>query len=205
MAGPSIAVRILGDLTQFGKSVTDTATKGEGAASRLHGAFSGVLSTLNTTGVLGPFGAALDGIDNAIGRIAEHGKGIGTTMMGVGGALTGVGVGLAALGSHDQAAHQQLQQAVEATGKSYDDYAEQVDKAISHQEHFGTTAGATQDALRILTQATGDPAKALQYLGEASDLAAAKHESLDTAATQLGKAYNGNAKLLKEFGVVQQS
>jgi phage-related protein len=47
----------------------------------------------------------------------------------------------------------------------------------------------------------GDPAKALQYLGEASDLAAAKHESLDTAAQQLAKTYGGSSRLLKEFGI----
>jgi hypothetical protein len=36
----------------------------------------------------------------------------------------------------------------------------------------------------------------------ATDLAAAKHEDLSTAATQLGKIYNGNTKLLKQFGIV---
>ena len=38
-------------------------------------------------------------------------------------------------------------------------------------------------------------------LGTASDLAASKHESLGTAAGQLGKAYNGSAKLFKAFGI----
>src|SRR5262249_45897266 len=68
-------------------------------------------------------------------------------------------------------------------------------------EKYGQTANHTQDALRILTQATHSPAKALELLGTATDLAAAKHESLDEAASQLGKVYNGNKKLLKEFGV----
>ena len=52
-----------------------------------------------------------------------------------------------------------------------------------------------------LTQATNDPAKALQYLGTASDLAAAKHELLGQAAETVGKAYNGSAKALREFGL----
>ena len=42
----------------------------------------------------------------------------------------------------------------------------------------------------------------MKLLGEATDLAAAKHESLGQAATDLGKVYNGNTKLLKEFGIV---
>jgi len=194
-------VRVLGDLSNLSKSFKDAASKGSEAAASLHQGFSGALAVLNRTGVLGPFGEALSGIDEAIETVAKHAKDIGPAMMGIGGALAGVGAGLAVLGSHDQAAHQQLQAAVEATGADYDDYAKRVDAAIKSQEKFGHTAAQTQDALRILTQATGSPAKALQYLSTASDLAAAKHEGLAEAAQQLGKAYNGSARLLKEFGV----
>jgi len=200
MAGPSVAVRILADLTGFSKSVSDTATHGEASAKRLQSAFGGAIGALNQTGVLGPFGEALGGINEAIGKVVEHGKQIGPAMIGVGSALAGVGVGLSALGSKDQAAHKQLQESVQATGKDYEDYAAQVEKAVKSQEKYGHSANQTQDALRIMTQAMGDPAKALQYLGEASDLAAAKHEDLSTAATQLGRTYNGATKLLKEFG-----
>jgi hypothetical protein len=201
MAGPSIVVRVLGDLKGLGKSFDDAAAKGAQAAKGMHAAFSGVLGALNQTGVLGPFGDALNGVDTALDQIGKHGKQVGLAMIGVGGALAGVGAGLSAVGSKDQAAHQQLQAAVEATGKSYDDYAKSVEAAIKHQESFGHTANQTSDALRVLTQATGDPAKALQYLGTASDLAAAKHEDLTAAATSLGKAYNGNTRILKEFGI----
>ena len=41
-------------------------------------------------------------------------------------------------------------------------------------------------------------------MSEASDLAAAKHESLREAASQLGKAYNGSGKALKEFGITME-
>lgn len=201
MAGPSVLVRILGDFTNFSKSAGDVGKAGESAASRMHSAFSNVLGTLNRTGVLGPFGDALGAIDEAMGKIAEHGKTVGDVMLGVGGAMVGVGLGLQALGSKDQAAHQQLQAAVEATGASYDDYAGKVEQAIKTQEHYGTTANVTQDALRALTQATHDPQKALDLLGTAANVAAAKHEDLNTAATQVGKVYNGNTKLLKEYGV----
>jgi len=200
--GPlDVIVRFLADLTGLSKSVGDTATAGEGAAKRMQSAFGGALGALNQTGVLGPFGEALGGIDTAIGKIVEHGKAIGPAMIGVGGALAGVGAGLAALGSKDQAAHQQLQTAVEATGKSFDDYADRVEVAIKKQEKFGNSANQTQDAMRILTQATNSPEQALQLLSTASDLAAAKHESLNTAATQLARTYGGSAKLLKEFGL----
>jgi hypothetical protein len=194
-------VRVLGDLSGLNKSFTDASSRGQKAAEAIHKGFAGTLTALNKTGVLGPFAEALDGVDQAIETIGTHAKQIGPAMIGVGGALAGIGVGLAALGSKDQAAHQQLQASVEATGKSYEDYSAQVEEAIKHQERFGTTANETQDALRVLTQATGDPTKALNLLNTASDLAAAKHESLATAAGQLGKAYNGSGRILKEFGI----
>jgi hypothetical protein len=204
-SGPTVVVRILGNLKNLTDSFKDAQTKGSSAAKGLHDAFSGTLAAINKTGVLGPFGDALAGVDTALDSVTKHAKDIGPAMMGVGGALAGIGVGLSALGSKDQAAHQQLQAAVEATGRSYDDYGKQVDEAIKKQEKFGNTANTTQDALRVLTQATNDPAKALEYLGTASDLAAAKHEDLVTAATALGKAYNGNTKVLKEFGVTLET
>jgi hypothetical protein len=202
VAGPTILVRVLGDLSNLSKSFKDAESKAGAAGKAISGGLGSALAVVNKTGVLGPFGEALDSINTAIGHVVEHGKQIGPAMIGVGGALAGVGVGLAALGSHDQAAHQQLQASVEATGKSYDDYEKQVEQAIKSQEKFGHTANETQDALRILTQATNDPAKALQYLNTATDLAAAKHESLTEAAGQLGKAYNGAGRILKEFGLV---
>jgi hypothetical protein len=205
MAGPSVAVRVLGDLTGFGKAMTDTATAGEGTGKRLGAAFKGALGAINQTGVLGPFGAALDGITTAIDGIISHAKGVGPAMTGMGTAIAGIGIGFSAIGSKDAAAHKQLQTAIEATGKAYEDFAPQIETAIGHQEKYGTTANTTSDALRILTQATGDPAKALKDLAVASDLAAAKHESLDAAATSLGKAYNGNTRILKEFGVTVDS
>jgi hypothetical protein len=201
MAGPSIVVRVLGDLKGLSSSVNDAGKTAEGAASRMHSAFSSVLGTLNKTGLLGPFGESIDAIDEALGKVAEHGKTIGGVMLGVGGTLVGVGMGLQALGSKDQAAHQQLQAAVEATGKSYDDYEKKIEAAIRGQEKYGYTANQTQDALRALTQATHDPQKALDMLGTAANVAAAKHEDLGTAASQVGKVYNGNTKLLKEYGI----
>lgn len=201
MAGPSVMVSVFGDLKGLGDAFKGAGTAAQSAAGTAQKAFSGMLGALNQTGVLGPFGDALDGIDRALETVAKHGKDIGPAMIGVGGALAGVGAGLAALGSKDQAAHQQLQASVEATGKSYDDYSGQVEEAIKHQEHFGDTAGQTQDALSKLTQATHDPQKALELLSTATNVAAAKHEDLSTAATQVGKVFNGNQKLLKEYGI----
>jgi phage-related protein len=205
MAGPSVVVRVLGDVTGLAKSFGTAVSKGSDAAKGLHNAFQGVLSTLNSAGVLGPFGEALATVDESLEKIKGHAKDIGPAMMGVGGALAGIGLAFTAMGSKDQAAHQQLQASVEATGHSYDEYEKQVEAAVKSQEKYGHTANQTQDALRLLTQATHDPAKALALLSTASNVAAAKHEDLTAAAGQVGKVFNGNKKLLKEYGIVIDS
>ena len=201
MAGPSVMVKILGDITGLGKSADEASGKMTTAGSRMSSAFSGVLGQLNQAGVLGPFGGALESASASLEKVAGHGKEIGPAMMGAGGAIAGVGLALQAAGSKDQAAHQQLQASVEATGHSYDQYGEKVEAAVKHQEHFGTTADTTQGALRILDAGNRRPDDGAKELGTASDLAAAKHESLSVAAESLGKAYNGNTRILKEFGV----
>ena len=191
-------------MSGLGKAFTSAQSAASAAGDKIKGAIGGVLSTLNSTGILGPFQGAIDGAMGALDKLSEHGTSTSTKLMGAGGIMAGVGLGLQAVASKEQASHQQLQAAVEATGKDYEDYGGKVDAAIKHQENFGHSADETQNALRILTQATGDPAKALEYLNTATDLAAAKHESLDTAATQLGKTYNGSAKLMKEFGATAE-
>jgi hypothetical protein len=201
MASPSLMIRLLGDVQGLANSFVSVGEKGKSAAAGMHSAFSGMLGTLNSTGVLGPFGNALTTADQSLQAMEGHAKKTSDKMIGVGGAAAGVGFALAELGSKDQAAHQQLQASIQATGHSYDQYAGQVEAAITHQEKFGHTADDTQGALQKLTQATHDPNEALKLLNTTTDLAAAKHEDLSTAASQVGKAYNGSARIFKEFGV----
>jgi hypothetical protein len=201
MAGPSVAVRVIGDMSGLGKAFQSAGATAAAAGDKIKSAIGGALSTLNQTGILGPFGGAVQGAMDALDKLSQHGKDTGAKLAGAGGIMAGVGLGLQAVASKEQASHQQLQQAVENTGASYEDYAGKVDSAIKHQEGFGNSADKTQDALRVLTQATHDPQKALDLMGTAADVAAAKHEDLTTAAGQVGKVFNGNTKLLKEYGI----
>jgi len=201
MAGPSIVVRVLGDLKGLGAAMQTAGTSAKSAASTAQQGFGRMLSTLNSSGVLGPFGTALAGMNDAIGTVIENGKKIGPAFMGAGAAIAGVGALLSTLGSKEQASHNQLKAAIDATGHSYDEFGAQIEKTIKHQENFGHTSAETQDAIRILTQATGNTSTALKYMNTVADLAAAKHISLSEAATKMGKAYNGNTRILKEFGI----
>jgi hypothetical protein len=202
MAGPSVMVRVLGDVSGLAKSFTDSGSKASAAAGKAHAAFSNMLGMLNQSGVLGPFGEALATADEAIQNLAEHGKHVSDVMLGAGAGLLTVGTLATSLGSKEKAAHQQLADAIANTGQSYDTYGKQIDEAVKHQEKYGNSSVETQNALQALTQATHNPAEALKLLSTASDVAAAKHEDLTTAATAVGKVYNGNTKLLKEYGIV---
>ena len=201
MAGPSVMVKILGDVSGLGKAFSGAAASGTAAANKLRGGFSSMLGMLNQSGVLGPFGGALEQANASLERMSGHGRDVSTKLLGAGGAAMGLGLALSAMGSKEQAAQQQLSAAITTTGHSYSQYSERIESAIKSQAKFGNSATDTQDALRKLTTATGSPTKALALLSEASNLAAAKHVDLSTAATALGKVYNGNTKLLKEFGI----
>jgi hypothetical protein len=178
------------------------AQQAEGAGSRIKKAFGSALSTINSTGVLGPFGDALANAQSQLDQVGSHVKSVGGKMLGLGTIGVGVGGLLAAAASSDVAAHQQLQQAINNTGESYSDYSGQVDKLIQHETKYGTTAGTTQDALRVLVQSTGSATKAFSYMGVATDLAAAKHISLSDAAQQVARILAGSGtRTLSQFGI----
>ena len=71
---------------------------------------------------------------------------------------------------------------------------------MKSNEKFGDSGDKTQSALRVLTQATHDPQKALDLLAVSTNVAASARIS-PRAATAVGKVFNGNTKLLKEYGI----
>lgn len=198
---PSVVVRVLGDVKHVVGKFGETGAAADTSAARITGAYRGVFGELNKTGVLGPFGDSIQGVDEALSRTNQSAKTAGGVMMGVGAAVSVAGRILTDVGSKEKASQQQLQAAVEATGQSYDTYKDQMDKAGKSQETYGHTTRDTNAALTKLTQATNDPRKALELLTTTSDLAASKHISLEAAAGKLGKAYNGNTRILKEYGI----
>jgi hypothetical protein len=199
VAGPSVVVRVLGDLTGLSQSMDQ---KSEAVSKTVRHNFGTMFSTLNTTGALAPFQDVFYAINNGLDQLEEHGHKVSSALLGAGVVAAGIGGLLTQLGSAEQASRQQLQAAIANTGHSWADYQAQVEAAVKAQARFGNNAVETEDALRHLTQATGDPTKALNLLGLAADLAASKHEDLSTASTQLARVLNGNSRLLKEFGII---
>ena len=172
-----------------GDAAESTASRVSGAVSRMGGAIGGDMGTI--------LGRVSDGLEAAGGKADTNAKKIGA----VGGVALATGLALQQMASGDVEAQNKLESAVTNTGKAYDDYADRVDGAVESSVRFGVTDGEVKDALTRLTDATKDPAKALDDLAMAQDLAAAKGISLSDAATMIGKAHNGSAKVFKEFGI----
>ncbi len=201
MAGPSVVVRVLGDLTGLGKSLGAVEAKGASTSSKLRSGFKGMFNALNTTGVMGPVAELFDKLDEGFDQLAEHKKKFGDIASVAGGVAAGIGGVLATIGSAETQATNQLKAAITGSGHSYDQYEKQIESVIKSQEKLGNSSVETQNALKVLTNATGDPTVAIKDMGMAADLAASQHESLATAAAQLGKVYNGSSRVLKQFGI----
>jgi len=172
-----------------GDAAESTASRVSGAVSRMGGAIGGDMGTI--------LGRVSDGLDAVGGKSVSAGQKLGA----VGGVALATGLALQQMASGDVEAQNKLENAISNTGKAYDDYADRVDGAVESSVRFGVTDGEVKDALTRLTDATKDPAKALDDLAMAQDLAAAKGISLSDAATMIGKAHNGSAKVFKEFGI----
>jgi len=204
MAVKRLQLIIAGDAKGALKALGDTGSGAEQTGSRAKAAFGAVAASLSSAfgPALGPVQGILSNVSGQLDTLKGKGKSVGTVMTGAGVAATGAGAALTLAASGDIASQQQLQAAITATGGSWDQYKDQVDGAVKHNEKFGDTASQTYDSVRILTSATNSTTTALKYQSVAADLAAARHESLSAASEQLAKVINGKgSKTLSAYGI----
>lgn len=116
-------------------------------------------------------------------------------------AVTGLGALLTKHGRDLQRSQIGLTQVIENAGGSWSQYEKQVDAATKTQARYGHGAADVREALTKLSLVTKSPDVALKSLSVTADLAAIKNISLADAAVLVGRAYQGNAKLLKQFGI----
>lgn len=198
----TLKLNIVGDSASGRKALQDVATESEATGSKIGGAFSSLFSKLGSINALGPLAEGFNILGEGADKLAEKHTSLTEKMAITGAGALGLGGILTAAGSHDKQAMDQLSQAITNTGGSYSDYKEEIEKTIKSQENYGNSAAATQNALQTLTQATGDPKKALEEMGTAANLAAAKHEDLSTASNQLAQILGGKGtKTLAQFGI----
>lgn len=119
----------------------------------------------------------------------------------VGTAMVAAGAVLTREGKRIEDSNIRLKNTIQNVGGSYKDLKPQIDAATQTQQRYGHTISESQDVLNSFTLKLKDPAKAMEALALASDVAAAKNISLSDAAALVGKAYAGNKKALAQFGI----
>lgn len=151
-----------------------------GALQNLGGGFSAVGTVIQGFAAGGVAGAA-------IGVFSEIAKGLQTSVQEAGAS---------------EQAFKDLQVAIEKSGTAWDtvsnatkDYLLNLQKVTVYSDE--QVAGALQ---RLLTFGL-DYDQAMKALQETVDLAAAKHLDLETAASLVGKAFQGNTSILRRYGI----
>lgn len=103
--------------------------------------------------------------------------------------------------AQDEANQARLQQAIENTGKSYDEYADAVDKAIKKGQEKAFSDDDTREALVRLNAVTNDTGKSLDQLGLVMDFARQRGISLADSAGIISKVMGGNVSILQRYGI----
>ncbi len=167
----------------FGKIQASLGLLG-GALSQLGPGFSQLGSVISGFAAGGPAGAAIAGF----GAIAQ---GLEWSVKAAGDA---------------QAAWTGLQSTLHLTGSAWDEQKAKIDSLVTSLRET-TTYGDIQlvGALQRMSTYGMNAAQAMGALKAATELAAAKHIDLETAATAIGKAFEGNTMMLKRYGVEIQT
>lgn len=145
-------------------------------------------------------------LDSAEGRLGKLGKAAGVAWGALGGATATALIGslsdVARAAAEDEASVARLQTAIENTGASFDDYADQVSAVIKKGQDLAFTDDQTRDALARMAATTGSAQKAISLLTTAEDLARGKKIDLATASEVVGKVAAGNTAILSRYGIV---
>jgi hypothetical protein len=188
--------------TELTKDVGDGAEK---AGGRAHAAFKKAFGSLSTAfgPALGPLQEVFDKFEGIGEAASDMRSKAGKALLAMGGTATIVGAALQGWGDKDKIAQKQLQQAIENTGGSWDEYHEKTEEVIKSGEHYGHTAQDTQSALKNIVTKTNDAKGAYASMSLVTDLAATKHISLSQASDVVAKIMNGNTRIMKQYGISQ--
>jgi phage-related protein len=157
-----------------------------------------------STSLLGSAFQSMGGTMGAVGNVMQ-----GLAAGGVAGALTAaIGETAKALkwavgeAAQSEQAIKNLSTAVERSGKAWDSVKEGTLSALSNIQKFTVYSdeqlAAALEKLLTFGLSYDD---AMKTLGKTVDFAAAKHMDLESAATIVGKAMDGNTAILKRYGV----
>lgn len=183
------------------RSASKSMEAAESTAQRVTGSIGAGFSKLG--GIIGgEFGEILNRTGDGVEEFGKHGANLAKSMEVAGGVITGAGIALLTFGSGEKQASDQLDAAIKASGGVVSDYKDEIEKAVQAGQNFDHESEDTKKALTKLTEATGSTEAALSQMGVVTDLAAAKHVSLEEAAGLVAKILGGSgAKVLAQYGV----
>ena len=144
--------------------------------------------------------SSLGKVDTALGKTRRLAAGgfIG------GAAFVAAGIGIRSVTKNAADAQQILGQtkvALEATGKSWEQYGAQIEAAVASQSKLGFDDEALLQTFSLFVRQTNDVGKALEENNLAMDVARARFIDLDSAAGIVNKAALGMAGSLRRLGI----
>ena len=171
----------------------------------MEGLLPGVLVELKAN--ISEFTAKMGEAKAEMSKVEGHGKKTFGAMAGVGkAALLGIGASAAVVGFESlkmadkfEESHANLQTAITNSGHKMSEFQKTINLQHKSFEGLGYSNAEYEKGLARLTQATNDPKKALENMGVAADVAAARHIDLEAASNLVGLAAEGNTKKLKQL------
>jgi len=125
----------------------------------------------------------------------------GAAIVGIGEVVKGLQDSVTAAGNM-QTAWTGIQSVLHLTGSAWDATALQLQTGIDKIRESTTQSDLNlTNSMQVLLTYGMNTSQALDALNAAVDIAAAKHIDLSTAATALGKAFQGNSMLLVRYGI----
>jgi hypothetical protein len=148
-------------------------------------------------------------LDSAVAATAKANSGFrkmgrvaGVAGLALGGVLA-VGLDKSVHAAMDaQVSTARLDQAFKTAGMSADNYKAQIEKAETASRNLGFAGNETKTALGSFMVATHDVTKSVKDLAIAEDLARFKGVDLQTATKMLTSASAGNARAIKQLGIM---
>jgi len=189
MAARTVTLNIVGDSSSAEQALDKTAGAADQASGKVGAAFGGLGSTLNqlTGGAFSPLTDAMETAKAGMASVGDTGDSLTSKAGAWGAGIAALGAAFIAFGDKEKEAMQVLDVAIDNTGKSHEDYADQVAVAIDKMAKYGFTAVETEQALTKLVLATKDPAVALDLLTTAAGKATVTGKGLEGGAAALVK------------------
>jgi hypothetical protein len=183
--------------TALGKNAQTTGDLTRGFVAKVGGSISSLGNQIG-----GTFGQLLSTVGNDIDKVSSKSARLSTALEVGGGAAVAAGIGLEQLASGAIQATDQLNAAIVTSGDSVSDYSKGVEEAVTANENLGHSAEDTKQAITTLIPAAGSTSAALDKMQVTANLAAAKHESLATAAVAVARILNGSgSRTLSIYGI----